>query len=312
MKVLVVGTGAVGAFYGGKLAEAGAEVSTVCRSDYAHVRARGITIESVLGDFQFRPRRVVRTVAEYAAVEAADLLLVALKVLPEIDMPALLGPAVRPGVSILLLQNGIDIEPPLIDAFPRTPVLSGLAFTCINRVGPGHVRHLDYGRLTIGRYPTGSHPVVEQLAELFRSVRVPVKVSERVVRDRWVKLIWNAPFNPISVLGGGVTTRDIMDSPEGVHLACSVMEEVRAVAASRGIEISDNVIEKNLEATRQMTPYKTSMCLDCEAGRPLEVEAILGNAVRAARTAQPPVSVPRLESLYALLGLVDRTLRHPH
>ncbi len=309
MKILVVGTGAVGAFYGGKLAQAGAEVSTVCRSDYEAVVSRGIRIESPLGDYRFRPRHVVRSAAEFARCDRADLVLVATKVLPEIDVAELIRPAVGRGTAICLLQNGVEIEPPAAQAFPDSLLISGLAFTCINRDGPGHVRHLDYGRLTIGRYPTGSHPLVEELAGLFRIAQVPVKVSARIVRDRWVKLIWNAPFNPMSVLGGGVTTKDIMDSPEGVRLARAVMEDVRRAAASRGIDISEEIIEKNLEATRKMTPYKTSMCLDYEAGRPLEVEAILGNAVRAAHGGRPPVPVRRLETLYALLTLVDRRIR---
>jgi len=239
----------------------------------------------------------------------ADLILVTTKVLPEIDVVELIRPAVRPGVAICLLQNGVDIELPVVRAFPDNLLISGLAFTCINRDGPGRIRHLDYGRLTLGVYPEGTDPIVAQLAELFDAVQVPVKISETVVRDRWVKLIWNAPFNPMSVLGGGVTTRDIMESTEGAGLARAVMEEVRSVAASRGFEISKDVIAKNLDATRRMTPYKTSMCLDYEAGRRLEVDAILGNAVRAARSARPAVAVPRLEALYALLSLVDRRIR---
>jgi len=310
LSVLVIGCGAVGSFYGGKLQQAGARVAAVIRTGYDRVVEHGIRVESVLGDFVFRPDGVFRSTAEFAGSAAPpDVVLVALKVLPDIDLPALLRPVVGEQTAVFLLQNGIDIEPPVQQAFPGRVVISGLAFTCINRIGPAHVQHIDYGRVTLGVYPRGRSPVADRLAAMFAQSGVPVQVSDNIVRDRWGKLLWNAPFNPVSVLGGGVTTRQIMDSPEALKLARAVMEEVRSIAAARGVDLPGDWIQRNLDATDKMKPYKTSMCLDYENGRPLEVEAILGNAVRAARSASPPVAVPHIESLYALLQLVDDQIR---
>ncbi len=303
--VLVVGAGAIGTFYGAKLAQAGAEVTLVCRSDYEAVRTGGVEIDSVWGSFHFTPAGVMHSVAEYG--RAADLILVATKVLPEIDTAAMIRPAAGPGSGVLLLQNGIGIEAPVAAGLPGVEILSGLAFACIWRAAPGRIVHQDYGRLALGCYPSGISPKLKELAGMLEKAGVPVTLTDAVQRDRWRKLVWNAPFNPLSVLGGGITTREILSDPEGTALSRAVMEEVVALAAADGWPLPPEVVQKNLDDTLNMTPYKTSMCLDFEHGRPLEVEAILGNAVRAGR--RLGVRTPHLDSLYAALRLVDAKLR---
>jgi 2-dehydropantoate 2-reductase len=301
-KILVVGTGAIGGFYSAKLAQAGAQVSVVCRSDYDVIKAQGIQVTSVWGDFHFAPARVLRSVEDYPDI--ADYILVGLKVLPEVDPVAMIRAAVRPQTAIFLLQNGIDIELPVAQAFPDNEVISGLAFICVSRTAPGQVHHQDFGRLAIGCYPSGYSVKAQQLGGLFESVGVPCLVTPEVVTARWQKLVWNAPFNPISVLGGGVDTESILVCPPSAQLARQVMSEVCLLARSSGHELAADIIDRNLTDTLRMKPYKTSMLLDFEAGRPMEVEAILGNAVRIAQ--RLGISVPYLESLYGLLALVQQ------
>ncbi len=179
----------------------------------------------------------------------------------------------------------------------------------MSRTQPGLITHYDYGKLTMGRYPGGVSETAAALARLFESVGVPCVVTDDVVTATWQKLVWNAPFNPISVLAGGADTLTLLGHPETALLVRAVMEEVCRTAAALGHPLPVSVIDQNLEGTRAMVPYKTSMLLDFEAGRPMEVEAILGNAVRAARRAGVPV--PRMETLYALLQLIDRRSRFP-
>lgn len=298
-KVLVVGAGAVGAYYGAKLAQAGAEVAVVCRSDYAQVAAAGYRFDSIDGPFAFRPAAVYPSVA--ACPAPPELLLVCTKVLPELDTAALIRPLVGPQTTILLLQNGVEIEEPVARAFPGHELLSGLAFICVSRVAPGVVRHLCFGRLVVGRYPGGESPTAQRLAAGFQQTGVSCTVSADIVGARWRKLVWNAPFNPISVLGGGLDTRAILANPAGRALARAVMEEVCRIATALGHPLGEEVVVKNLADTEVMEPYRTSMLLDHQAGRPLEVEAILGNALAAARRVNLPA--PRLETLYALLKL---------
>ena len=304
-RILVVGTGAIGGFYGGKLAQTGASVSALCRSDYEIVKSKGIRVASTFGDFHFTPERVIRHVKEYGS--PPDYLLVGLKVLPEINTTEIIKEVVGPDTAIVLLQNGAEIEEPVARAFPNNEIISGLAFICVTRTDPGHIVHVDFGRLVVGRFPAGRSDKTDHLARLFNESGVPCTVSEDVVTDRWRKLVWNAPFNPISVLGGGVDTKTMVDNPESLELARQVMEEVCRIAEAEGHPLPAGVVEENIEGTRRMSPYKSSMLVDFEAERPMEVEAILGNAIRAAK--RHKIAVPRMESLYGLLKLVDKKIR---
>lgn len=305
-KVLVVGAGAVGCYYGAKLAAAGAQVSTVHRSDYPAVAAHGIAFDSIDGAFHFRPHRVLRQVSEYG--EAPDYLLLTAKVLPGEDPVRLIGPAVTPDTVIVLLQNGVEIEAPVAQAFPHNELLSALAFICVHRTAPGQIRHLCFGRLALGPYPSGDSARAQRLTALFRQGGVPCHTSTNIVTDRWRKLVWNAPFNPISVLNRA-TTRQIMENPATQALARRVMEEVLAIAAACGHPLTPEIVERNLEDTLRMEAYKTSMLLDFEAGREMEVEAILGHALAAARN--HGVHAPCMETLHALLlGLAPNTLQN--
>lgn len=299
--VLVIGTGAIGGFYGARLAQAGARVSVVCRSDYETVKEKGIRVQSDEGDYGFMPEKVLRKAEEFEG--APDFVIVATKVIPGTDTTKLIRPVAGPETTVVLIQNGIAIEEPVQQAFPNTEILSGLAFIASNRIGPGRILHLDYGRLTLGRYPSGHSEKAQQLRSLLESVGVPCVVTDDVVTARWQKLVWNAPFNPISVLAGAVDTQTILHGEESTLLVRRVMEEVCALAAAARHPLPQDIIEQNIEGTRVMKPYKTSMLLDFENNRPMEVEAILGNAVRIARSLD--VSVPHMETLYALLSLMD-------
>ncbi len=305
LRILVVGTGAIGGFYGGKLAQAGARVATLCRSDYKAVKSQGIKVTSTYGNFHFIPEKVIRHLEEYGS--PPNYLLVGLKVLPEINTPEIIREVVGPDTAIVLLQNGVEIEESVSQAFPNNQIISGLAFICVTRNDPGHIVHVDFGRLVIGRFPAGRSDKTDHLARLFNESGVPCTVSEDVVTDRWRKLVWNAPFNPISVLGGGADTKTMVDNPESLELARQVMEEVCRIAEAEGHPLPTGVVEENIEGTRRMSPYKSSMLVDFEAGRPMEVEAILGNGIRAAK--RHKIAVPHMESLYGLLKLVDEKIR---
>ena len=304
-RVLVVGTGAIGGFYGGKLAQAGASVSTLCRSDYDLVKSKGIIVTSTLGDFHFTPEKVIRNLSQYGP--SPDYILVGLKVLPEIDTAKIIKEVVGAETAIVLLQNGVEIEEPVAQAFPDNEIISGLAFICATRTSPGHIDHTDFGRLVIGRFPAGKSARAEELATLFNDSGVVCEVSEDVVTARWRKLVWNAPFNPISVLGGGVDTKTMVENPESLELARKVMEEVCLIAEAAGHPLLGEIVQQNIDGTRAMAPYKSSMLVDFEAARPIEVEAILGNGLRVAE--RHGVSAPHMESLYGLLMLVDSKIR---
>ncbi len=303
IKVLVIGAGAIGAFYGSLLAKAGAEVSVVCRSDYDQVQQHGFIIDSrPLGRWNFVPAQVLKSAADFKGT--ADYILLCTKVVPVLDRTALIRPAVAENTAIVFIQNGVEIEQEMLDAFPDNEVISGLAFICCNRVSPGEILHLAYGRLVLGNLPNGISAKTAQLCELFNQSGIDCKPTEDIITGRWQKCVWNAPFNPLSVLSGGLPTLDILKTQE--PFVRSIMQEVCNIAAACGHPLPGNIVDINIKNTHAMPPYKTSMLLDYENGQPMETEAILGNALRAAR--RMGVAVPHLESVYALMKLRELKL----
>ncbi len=297
-KILIIGTGAIGGLYGAKLAQAGAEVSVLCRSDYETVKKNGISIHSHWGNFHFTPKKVLRDLRDYQ--DQADFILVSTKVLPEISVPDLVTPVLAPNSSIVLLQNGLNIEKPVAAAFTDYHLISAIAFVCVQKNKAGIVDHQDYGRLIIGDFGGGVSEKTAHLIDLWRKAGVPCEPSENIQMERWKKLVWNASFNPISVLSGGADTGKILNILAAKNLVQNVMQEICTLAEADGCKLPEDVIAKNIEATEKMKPYKTSMLLDFEAGRKMEVEAILGNAIAFAR--DRAISVPHLSSLYGLLA----------
>jgi 2-dehydropantoate 2-reductase len=304
MDILIVGAGAVGALFGSALARQGARVAVVCRSDYDAVKRDGYDIRSpVFGDHRFRPQQVYRDVAECR--QPPDYLLLTSKVLDSVDRAALIRPAVGPSTVIVLIQNGVDIEAPLAAAFPDNELLSSLAFVAVGRGAPGQVNHQSLGSLILGRYPAGVTPAAQQLAAAFEAGKVPCKLTENVVGARWQKAVWNAVFNPISILGGVLDTAAMLRTEADVAFARRAMQEVCDVAQAAGHPQSPNLIDQMLATTKAMPAYKTSMALDYENGRPMEIEAILGNTVRAGR--KVGVTTPNLDAIYALAKMVAGT-----
>lgn len=306
-RVLIVGAGAIGSFYGALLAQKGADVSVVCRSEFEVVREHGFSIESAaLGDWIFRPAQVLRSAAEYQGGHP-DYLVVSVKVVHGVDRVQLIRDAVGPDTAIILIENGVEIEAEIAAAFPANELISALAYIQVSRAGPGQVKHHALGDLTLGNYPSGASARCKLLADLWQRHRVRCTVAEQIVTARWHKCVWNAVFNPISVLGGVLDTAAILAPAEGAAFVRQAMQEVVRVAAAAGHALPEATVDRFIEGTRRAPPYKTSMALDFENGRAMEVEVILGNVVRAGR--REKVAIPALEALYALLKMVEARKR---
>lgn len=305
IKVLVIGAGAVGAFYGSLLAQAGAEVSVVCRSDYDQVKQHDFIINSqALGRWNFAPAQVLKNVTDFKGTP--DYILLCTKIIPTLDRVALIRPVVGRNTSIVFIQNGVEIEQEILNAFPNNELVSGLAFICCNRTGPGEILHLAYGRLALGNFPHGVSRKTAQLCELFNQSGIECGAIDNIVTGRWQKCVWNAPFNPLSVLSGGLLTLDILQTQE--LFVRRIMQEICDIAAAVGHPLPGDIVDTNIENTYAMPPYKTSMLLDYEAGQPMETEAILGNALRAAR--RVGIAAPHLKSVYALMKLRELKLSY--
>ncbi|WP_148861370.1 ketopantoate reductase family protein [Marinobacter fonticola] len=297
--ILIVGAGAIGSFYGAILQRAGCPVSVVLRSEYDAVVKDGIRIESELGDLSYRPNHVYRD--SDTPESAPDYLILCVKVLPGVDRAELIRPWMGDNTRIVLIENGLAIERDIANAFPRNPIVSCLAFIAVSRVGPGQVHHKAYGRLVMGRYPDGIDDNARSLADLFIEGGIKIDLTEQVVGERWRKCLWNTPFNPLSVLAGGADTATILDTEGGEDLIRTMTEEVLAVAEADGYPMPHDLIDKNIAGTRKMPPYKNSMALDHINGRPIELDAVLGNVVAIAD--QHGVAVPHLKTMLVALRM---------
>ncbi len=142
------------------------------------------------------------------------------------DRAELVRPWLGEHTGLVLIENGLDIERELAEAFPRNPLVSCLAFIAVSRTGPGTVNHQAYGQLVMGNFPQGFDRHCAQLAALFRDGGIDINGTDAVVGERWRKCVWNTPFNPLSVLANGADTLTMLDAPGGEALIRTLMEEV--------------------------------------------------------------------------------------
>jgi len=297
----VIGTGALGGYYGARLAQSGADVHALCRRDAAWVRDHGLVVESV---GRARPHARVNACETVSAMPRCDAVIVALKTTANAVLSELLPPVVKPGGVVLVLQNGWGVEDDAAQAAPGVPVFGGLCFIGANKTGPGWVRHLDYGDILLGWHegsssPAEAHAWRTRLVEAFNAARVPVTVADDLRLARWRKLVWNIPYNGLSVLHRATTDVIMGDAALRAEVV-ALMREVQVLAAADGCAVEDSFIQQMLDVTDRMNPYKTSMLLDAEAGKPLELEAIYARPLAlAARLGAP---APRIAALLQRLA----------
>lgn len=305
----ILGTGALGGLYGGLLARAGFEVHFLVGSDYQHVREHGLRIDTPLGNFTLPRVMAYRSAAEMPPV---DVVIVAWKTTANAALATALPPVMGPETAVLVLQNGWDIEADTARIVGAERVLGGCCFLCSNKIGPGHIHHLDYGRIVFGEYaPQFSGSPTSRMQRIDADLRragVEMHMTPDLRQTRWMKLMWNIPFNGLSVVLNALTDR-IMACEETVQLARNLMVEVRASAAACGSDIDAGFIDKLIRDTRQMVPYASSMLLDYRQRRPMEIEAIFGSPLRAAQAAGQ--ATPRFEMLYQQLKFIEAQVRSP-
>ena len=304
--VAVIGSGAVGSYYGARLAQAGHDVRFLLRRDYDAVAERGLRVESHHGDFVIERPSIARDPADIGPV---DWVLCGLKATSLDDAPALIRPCLGPDTRVLAIMNGLGIEEALAASLGTERIFGGLAFTCLNRGEPGTVHHYEYGQIVIAHLHDDPAELNRAL-DLWRGATVDVSSAPSLLRARWEKLCWNVPFNGLTVAAGGVTTEVVVTDPALREQARALMEEVVAagnadLAAHDSAERIDGeaVITRMFDLTDVMGPYRPSTLIDFLEGRAIEVDAIFAEPARRARALRVPT--PRLDQLAALLATLD-------
>jgi 2-dehydropantoate 2-reductase len=303
-KYAIIGTGALGGFYGAKLQKAGLDVHFLLRSDYHHVSKYGLVVESKDGDFRL-PQ--VHTYSDVKEMPQCDVVVVALKTTQNYLLPQILPSVVKDDGVVLVLQNGLAVEEEIFPIVGNVSIIGGLCFLCSNKVGAGHIHHLDYGQITLGEYAPGYNicgitEKMRQIADDFVSAGISIELSEDLLLGRWKKLVWNIPYNGLSVILNA-TTDELMADFHTRNLVEQLMHEVALGAKSYGRIIADSFIQKMLDYTVNMKPYRTSMKIDYDQHRPLEVEAMFGNPLRKAQA--KGVNLPLISCLYQQLKFLD-------
>lgn len=297
-RVAIVGAGAIGTFYGTRLALAGADVHFLVRSGLAAMRARGIVLREG-GAEETLPAARTAVSTSAGEIGPVDLAIVTLKNTANDSLGALLPPLLGPDTTILTLQNGLGADELLASLFGAGRVVGGLAFIAAVREAPGEIRIYTPGYLTLGEFRGPASARVRSLVTLFQRAGVKCEAVDDLAEARWRKLVWNVPFNGLTIAAGGVPTDRIMASPELEQEARVLIDEVVGAAARFGYAIPAEFIELQLELTRRMGAYKPSSLVDYLAGREVEVEAIWGEPLRRARAAG--AAMPHLGQLYRRL-----------
>lgn len=302
-RIAVVGSGAIGSYYGAKLGYFGRDVHFLMRSDLTHVRRFGIRIKDKRENIRLAKANCYATTQE---IGPCDLVLIALKTTANADLIELLPPLLHETTMLLTLQNGLGNEEFLAQHFGAGRVLGGLCFVCLNRIAPGVIENYGHGRVVIGEY--GRYPAARthDISWEFKRAGVVCTVAENLAFARWRKLVWNIPFNGLAVTSGGHHTEAILANEELRMETLALMDEVIAGANRCGHKIPTSVALDEIKRTEQLGAYKPSTLIDFEQGRPLEIEAIWGEPLRRATAAG--AKMPRLEQLYERLQAINAGL----
>ena len=295
----VIGTGAIGGYYGARLAQSGQEVHFLLRSDYEYVKANGLQVDSCDGSFHLDSPLVYNQTEQ---MPQCDVVLVCLKSINNKKLQTLLPPLLKDDTLVVLIQNGIGVEQDVEQQFPGIQLAAGLAFICSAKTEPGRVNHQCYGQINIGNYSCKDAGRVEQVLADFNAAGVTAGLVE-YHEARWKKAVWNMPFNGMTV-ALKTQTNLLLQNPATRQLIYEQMMEVIGAAQHLGVKnIDESFAQKMLEMTDAMTPYSPSMRLDYDFHRPMEIHYLYTRPIEIAREAG--FQMPKLEMLEAELKFLD-------
>jgi 2-dehydropantoate 2-reductase len=301
LRIAIVGSGAIGSYYGGKLAAAGCDVHFLVRGDLAPVQRDGLHIYGPGEDIRLEPIKAYSSTKE---IGPCDLVIIAVKATSSRDVVDVVPPLLHEATMLLTLQNGLGNEEFLAEHFGPERVLGGLCFIALKRVSRTEVERFAHGDMVLGEHARRAQPRTHEVAAAFRRTGMNCEVTHNLAQERWRKLIWNIPFNGLSILAGGIDTAAIIGDEQLRKVALALMVEVIAAANECGHALRTDSWRELMERSKTMGAFKPSTLLDWEAGKPLEIEAIWGEPLRRARGAG--CNMPRTEMMYALLNQVDQ------
>jgi 2-dehydropantoate 2-reductase len=316
VKIAVAGAGAIGGYIGACIARAGGDVTLFARGPHLEaMRTRGLRVLSPDGDFEVRP--VVT--GDLSSIGPCDAVFLGVKAHALTDLAPRLKPLLGPETVVVSTQNGIPwwyfqrhggeleglrlerVDPggAIAAAIEPERVIGSIAYFSTEIVEPGVIKHIEGNRLSLGEPDGTRSDRARRLAEALIPGGLRCPITARFRHEIWVKLLGNVAFNPASVLTGA-TLVQMAQHPEVSRLVREIMAEVEAVAAKLGLELPIS-IDQRMAGAEKVGAHKTSMLQDLEAGRPLEIEAVVGAVVELGE--RLGVAMPATRAVYACVKL---------
>lgn len=272
MKIAIIGAGAVGSYYGARLAQAGEDVTFLLRSDFATVKKHGLKIESIHGDFNL-PK--VQCTDNSNTIGTVDLVILTWKTTSNHFAKSVITPLLKHNTKILTLQNGIGNVEFLAKLFGIERILAGLCFVCINRTAPGKIKHTAAGLVRIANANSPVDTYLKNITNSWQQANIECESIDSLEKALWTKLIWNFPFNGLAIAEGGVDTETLLSPEKKIEPQIrSIMQEVITVGQALGHDIPFSLIDKQIDITKKMGAYKPSSMIDYINQRPVELQSI--------------------------------------
>ena len=317
MKFAIFGAGAIGAYLGAKLHVAGEDVTLIARSQLAAYRELGVRVKSPLGDFEAKPKAA----GSAAEVGPVDYVFLTVKAQSLTQIAPQIGPLLGPQTAVVSAQNGLpwwyfhkhggplegtrleSVDPggTIHSHIAPERIIACIVYPATEVAGPGVIQHIEGDRFSIGELDGAASERCKALSQALIRAGLKAPVRPAIRRDLWVKLLGNLAFNPLSALTRA-TMVQIATTPDTRDVARLMMEEADAVAKALGIEVPIT-IEQRLSGAQKVGDHKTSMLLDVEAGRALEIESIIGAVMELG--AKLGVPTPTIRTVYACVRLLD-------
>ncbi len=304
MRIAVIGTGAVGGYFGAKLATAGHELVFIARGQQLEaLRRAGLRVVSPSGNWHVRNAAFT---ASADAIENVELVLFCVKSYDTETAAKAFAPLIGARTTILSLQNGIDNPEKLAGLWGDDRVLAGVVYIGAQVAAPGVIHHANGGKIVFGRLHGKTNEAAKGVERVLSAAEIPCELSDNIQKIQWAKLLWNAPFCAISCLARA-NVKQIVESDALTRLAIDCMTEVHRAALTRGVDLRRSLFDDTIAFSRGLGEFKPSMLQDLEARKPLEYEAFNGIVIKLLRHAGQ--TAPINQTFYALLQHLDKKSR---
>ena len=309
MKILVMGTGGVGGYYGGLLAQQGNDVTFISRGAHLYtIRHEGLKVKSVHGDFQISPANATD---DPAKVEPADLILFCVKTYNTDEAAEAIRSVVGPQTVVMSLQNGVDAAERIGKIVGMEHVIGGVTWLSSAVEAPGVIKQISqFRRIVFGELAGGRSERIQSIFEVLNQTGITVEISEDIQKILWTKLVFITAVSSIGSLTR-LPMGDYRSISETRGLLSSIMQEVQSVSRAQGVQLDEDVVFNWLEFIDNAAPgIKPSMQLDVEAGHRTELESMIGVVGRKGRELGVPT--PIADFVYASLLPIELRARNEY